>query len=72
MKKIRKKSLIEAESNAKLHSKMNPDIDVWVMDKKNQRAVVCANERVRELRTFHGWQTVNTYRNGKEVKQWID
>lgn len=63
-----KKSLTEAEYNAKLHSKMNPDIDVWVMDKKSQRTVVCANDRVRELRILHGWHIVKTFRNGKEVE----
>jgi hypothetical protein len=62
-----KKSLVEAEHNAKLHSKMNPYIDVWVMDKKNKRAVVCAFEFVRKNRILHGWHIVKTFLNGKEV-----
>lgn len=63
-----KKSLGEAEYNAKLHSKMNPDMDVWVMDKKSQRAVVCASEWICKQRILLGWHIVKTFRNGKEVE----
>lgn len=64
-----KKSIVEATSNAKLHSTMNPNTTVWVMDKKNKRAVVCTSEWVCKQRIMSGWHIVKTFRNDKEVKE---
>ena len=64
-----KKTVLEAVENAKLHSKMNPNNDVWVMGKKKKHAVICANEWVRKQRIMSGWRVVKTFRNGKEVYQ---
>ena len=62
-----KKSVEEAKARAQKLSAEHTNNTVRVMDKPRKHAVVCASEWVYKERVFDGWNTVVTYRAGKEV-----
>ncbi len=62
-----KKSLKQAINNAIVHSRLFPDITVYVMDKPRKKAVVSTVDWIVRERILEGYSTVARYRNGKKI-----
>jgi spore maturation protein CgeB len=64
---MRKKSLQDAKARALEASKECPEVEMRVMDKKGCKAVYTASDWIYRERVLEGYNTVVSYKGGKEL-----
>lgn len=62
-----KKSLREAIERGQKMSAENPELTIWVMDKKRKHSAVHTSEWCHKEKILAGWHDVIIFKNGEAI-----